>query len=76
MPKYLLLLSTFALASPALAQTAANDGGADSSVDAGDIVVTASGVAQPADQVGQAITVITRDEIDHAVDALAEAVNG
>jgi vitamin B12 transporter len=63
MPKYLLLLSTLALASPALAQTAANDGGADSSVDAGDIVVTASGVAQPADQVGQAITVITRDEI-------------
>ncbi len=56
MLKSLLLFSSVLATSPALAQTSpiAND----------DIVVTASGVEQPADQVGQAITVITRAEIE------------
>lgn len=47
-----VLLTTAALAAPAAAQ------------DASDIVVTATGVAQPADQAGQAVTVITRDDLD------------
>ena len=47
-----LLLTTAALAAPAAAQ------------DAGDIVVTATGVAQPADQAGQAVTVVTRADLD------------
>ena len=54
MPRFhLLMLSTAALAaSPALAQ------GSD------DIVVTATGVAQPADQAGQAVTIVTRADLD------------
>jgi vitamin B12 transporter len=54
--KQFLILSTAIAASPAFAQTGP--------VSADDIVVTATGVAQPADQVGQAITVITRDDIE------------
>ena len=54
--KQFLILSTAIAASPALAQT--GPAAAD------DIVVTATGVAQPADQVGQAITVITREDIE------------
>lgn len=51
-------VSIFALlaAAPAWAQTAPLDGD--------DIVVAATGVAQPADQTGQAVTVIKRDEIE------------
>jgi vitamin B12 transporter len=54
MPRFhLLLLTTAALtAAPALAQ------GAD------DVVVTATGVAQPADQAGQAVTIVTRADLD------------
>jgi vitamin B12 transporter len=48
----LLLLTTAALAAPATAQ------------DGGDIVVTATGVAQPADQAGQAVTVVTRADLE------------
>ena len=48
----LLLLATAALSVPAAAQ------------DASDIVVTATGVAQPADQAGQAVTVVTRADLD------------
>lgn len=51
----LLLLSTAALAAPAFAQHAPT---------ADDIVVTATGVAQPADEAGQAITVVTRADLD------------
>ena len=47
-----LLLSTALAASPALAQAG------------GDIVVTATGVAQPADQAGQAVTIVTRADLD------------
>ncbi|WP_255587005.1 TonB-dependent receptor plug domain-containing protein [Hephaestia mangrovi] len=51
----LLLLSTVALAAPALAQEVPA---------AGDIVVTATGVAQPADQAGQAVTIVTRADLE------------
>ncbi|HEU4960973.1 MAG TPA: TonB-dependent receptor [Sphingomonas sp.] len=54
MPHYApLLLSAAALtAAPAFAQSA------------DDIVVTATGVAQPADQAGQAVTIVTRADLD------------
>ena len=63
MLKLSLLLSA-ALASPVFAQSQTQAQTQTTPVADDDIVVTASGVAQPADQVGQAITVITRDEIE------------
>jgi len=54
--KTLFLLSTALIATPALAQVGPTPDD--------DIVVTATGVEQSADKVGQAITVITRDEIE------------
>jgi vitamin B12 transporter len=67
--KTVISVLALAAAAPALAQTS-------SSTDADDIVVTATGIEQPRDQVGQAITVIdertikTRQAID-VVDLLA-----
>ncbi|HVF94143.1 MAG TPA: TonB-dependent receptor [Sphingomonas sp.] len=53
--KFLLLLSAALVATPATAQTLPEEV---------DVVVTASRVEQPAAEVGQAVTVIGRDEIE------------
>lgn len=50
-------LLALATATPALAETSDNEGG-------NDIVVTASGIEQPRDEVGQAITIIDADTIE------------
>lgn len=55
-----LLTLGLLLAAPAAAQIAPTADPANTD----DIVVTATRVAQPAAEVGQAVTVITRDEID------------
>ena len=55
MTKFLLLLTAVAIASPASAQDIP---------DTPDLVVTATRVAQPASEVGQAVTVIDRAEIE------------
>ena len=47
-----------AVAAPAVAQVAPAADGSD------DVIVTAARAAQRADEVGQAVTVVTRDEID------------
>lgn len=62
--KYLFLLSSsLVLATPALADEA--DAGASSDVASDkDIVVLASGFAQPRDETGQAISVVDRDRIE------------
>jgi vitamin B12 transporter len=51
-------LIALAAATPAFAETTAGDS------DRGDIVVTASGIEQPRDEVGQAITIIDADTIE------------
>lgn len=51
-------LIALAAATPAFAETTAGDG------ERGDIVVTASGIEQPRDEVGQAITIIDADTIE------------
>ncbi|ODP37983.1 TonB-dependent receptor plug domain-containing protein [Sphingomonas turrisvirgatae] len=63
--KTVVSLFALAAAAPALAQITAPD-------DRDDIVVTANGIAQPQDQVGQAITVIDAQTIDtrQAVDVV------
>ena len=57
MTKFLLLLSAAAIAAPVDAQTIL-------AADAADVVVTATRVAQPASEIGQAVTVIDRAEIE------------
>jgi vitamin B12 transporter len=57
MTKFFLLLSAAVIASPAYAQDIPDD-------DAPELVVTATRVAQPASEVGQAVTVIDRAEIE------------
>ena len=57
MTKFLLLLSAAAIAASADAQTVP-------AADAADVVVTATRVAQPASEIGQAVTVIDRAEIE------------
>ena len=57
MTKFLLLLSAAAIAASADAQTLP-------AADASDVVVTATRVAQPASEIGQAVTVIDRAEIE------------
>ncbi|MBC3942775.1 TonB-dependent siderophore receptor [Sphingomonas albertensis] len=57
MTKFFLLLSAAAIASPAYAQDMPD-------TDAPELVVTASRVAQPASEIGQAVTVIDRAEIE------------
>lgn len=57
MTKFLLLLSAAAIAASADAQTLP-------AADAADVVVTATRVAQPASEIGQAVTVIDRAEIE------------
>ncbi len=57
MTKFFLLLSAAAVASPASAQAIADS-------DMPELVVTASRVAQPASEIGQAVTVIDRGEIE------------
>lgn len=57
MTKFLLFLSAAAIASPACAQDIPDS-------DTPELVVTASRVAQPASEVGQAVTVIDRAEIE------------
>lgn len=72
--KYLFLLgccSLSALAQPTLAQVSAGDGSA------GEIVVLASGFAQPRDSTGQAISVIDRAALDRLQSVtIADAVRG
>ncbi len=57
MTKFFLFLSAAAIASPAYSQTIPDP-------DAPEVVVTATRVAQPASEVGQAVTVIDRAEIE------------
>ena len=57
MTKFFLLLSAAAIVSPAYAQDIPD-------TDAPELVVTASRVAQPASEIGQAVTVIDRAEIE------------
>ena len=57
MTKFFLFLSAAAIASPAYAQDMPD-------TDAPELVVTASRVAQPASEIGQAVTVIDRAEIE------------
>ena len=57
MTKFFLLLSAAAIASPAYSQTIFNP-------DAPEIVVTATRAAQPLSEIGQAVTVIDRAEIE------------
>ncbi|MES3100422.1 TonB-dependent receptor plug domain-containing protein [Sphingomonas faeni] len=57
MTKFFLLLSAAAIALPAYAQDMPD-------TDAPELVVTASRVAQPASEIGQAVTVIDRAEIE------------
>jgi vitamin B12 transporter len=57
MTKFFLLLSAAAIASPAYSQTISNP-------DAPEIVVTATRAAQPLSEIGQAVTVIDRAEIE------------
>ncbi len=57
MTKFFLFLSAAAIAAPAYAQDMAD-------TDAPELVVTASRVAQPASEIGQAVTVIDRAEIE------------
>ncbi len=57
MTRFFLLLSAAAIASPAYSQTISNP-------DAPEIVVTATRAAQPLSEIGQAVTVIDRAEIE------------
>lgn len=57
MTKFFLLLSAAVIAAPAYAQDTPD-------TDAPEVVVTASRVAQPASEIGQAVTVIDRAEIE------------
>jgi vitamin B12 transporter len=77
--KYLFLLGTaFAVSTPAHAQNGAQDDAVttNAALDSSKIVVTANRVPTPITQVGQSITVVTRDEIERtqaisATDVLA-----
>ncbi len=63
MTKFFLLLSAAAIASPAYSQTISNP-------DAPEIVVTATRAAQPLSEIGQAVTVIDRAEIERRQTAI------
>jgi iron complex outermembrane receptor protein len=59
----LLMASTALLATPVMAQAAQDQGAADESVDAGDIIVTARKVSEPLSKAPVAVTAFTQEQL-------------